>query len=689
MADEEYLGLPLLGEMLGIPDVPPRRRESDLLDYYLGPTGIPDRLGAASDLLNPIVGLSDAMYYSGRAFSPDFTPEERREAAMEAVLGTSLAAAPIPAAKVLQRYMRAMPRGTALADEADEAASAVAETLMGATIPAGQVVGTVGGEPFLAVNPLRDEPRYEPELDYDPYAGLVFDMDGRPEIYNHRVIVNMNETELRNAVQDLVFGQDFDTAAELSRVFTMRGMPDPLDEILLDVMTAHQEVGNWDAAAEVDRVIGARLTDQGFDPYDPANLDFDGPDIGGDYDDVVGGMYYSSNTPLLADEATPFFSTVQRALQDLPQDKYGDTGQFLKALERAGARPGEIDALDLKSLALQGGPVDRRVISEQLASRITNEGLGDVRILDADNEYQSYFPSLRQPTNYRERVIALPLSEYPQLGYGSNLLGESRPAKFEDFYRPPHFAELAEETDMVPIMHYRTGIFETDDGLRTLHLGEIQSDIVQGQRKQARMKAIYDRNKELFDQYEAMQIDGPPEGLSPSDVMENLMRGLRNTPEIDPNKDNLNEIISDLTQNRTFFFKPPSAKLPVAGTTDKFTQLGIRGALMDALDADVDYITFPFPDEVQQATFGTAEGQTEYYGKIVPKNLREVLKDIKKRSGMDIPISTDISTSRINPDSMGDGSAPVRFGIRLTPGVKEAIRKAGLPLYRDGGLVTA
>lgn len=591
---------------------------------------------------------------------------------MEAVLGTSLAAAPIPAAKVLQRYTRAMPRTTALADEADEAASAVAETLTGAT-----------------VNPLRDEPRYEPELDYDPYEGLVFDMEGRPEIYNHRVIVNMNEPELRNAVQDLVFGQDFDTAAELSRVFTMRGMPDPLDEILLDVMTAHQEVGNWDAAAEVDRVIGARLTDQGVDQYDPANLDFDDLDIGGYYDDVVGGLFHSSNTPLLADEATPFFSTVQRALQDLPQDKYGDAGQFLKALERAGARPGEIDALDLKSLALQGGPVDRRVISEQLASRITNEGLGDVRILDADNEYQSFFPSLGRPTNYRERVIALPLSEYPELRYGSNQLGESRPEKFEDFYRPPHFAELAEETDMVPIMHYRTGIFETDDGLRTLHLGEIQSDIVQGQRGQARMKAIYDRNKKLFDQYEEIYRPGGGEGLNPTEVIENLMRGLRNTPEIDPNRDDLNEIVYNLVQNRESYTKPPSSKLPVAGTTDKFTQLGIRGALMDALDADVDYITFPFPDEVQQATFGTAEGQTEYYGKIVPKNLREVLKDIKKRSGVDIPISTDISTSRINPDSMGDGSAPVRFGLRLTPEVKEAIRKAGLPLYRDGGLVTA
>ena len=161
MADEEYLTVPLAGEMLNAPEVSRRRvPERDLLDYYLGPTGMVERAAAANELLNPIVGLSDAMYYSGRAFSPDLTPEQRREAAMEAVLGTSLAAAPIPAAKVLQRYTRAMPRGTALADEADEAASAIAETLTGATVPAGQVLGRNEGfdEVLRMVGQLISEP---------------------------------------------------------------------------------------------------------------------------------------------------------------------------------------------------------------------------------------------------------------------------------------------------------------------------------------------------------------------------------------------------------------------------------------------------------------------------------------------------------------------------------------------------
>ena len=94
MADEKYLVTPSLGEALGLPDVPPRRSERDLLDYYLGGTGIPQRASAAHDILNPLVGLSEASYYSGQAFRPDLSPEQRREAALQALVGTIAAAGP-------------------------------------------------------------------------------------------------------------------------------------------------------------------------------------------------------------------------------------------------------------------------------------------------------------------------------------------------------------------------------------------------------------------------------------------------------------------------------------------------------------------------------------------------------------------------------------------------------------------
>jgi uncharacterized protein YdcH (DUF465 family) len=121
--------IPDLGEMLGLPSEELQRpvQRGDLLDYYLGPTGIPDRLRAANEVLNPIRGISDAMYYSGQAFNPDLPAAERRRMAGQAAMETGIAALPVGLAKVAGRYMRAVPGG-----QADDA-QAVVETMTGAT----------------------------------------------------------------------------------------------------------------------------------------------------------------------------------------------------------------------------------------------------------------------------------------------------------------------------------------------------------------------------------------------------------------------------------------------------------------------------------------------------------------------------------------------------------------------------
>lgn len=126
MADPQ---IPDLGEMLGLPseDLQRPQPRGDLLDYYLGPTGIPDRLRAANEVLNPIRGISDAMYYSGQAVNPDLPAAERRSMAGRAAMETGIAALPVGLAKVAGRYMRAVPGG-----QADDA-QAVVETMTGAT----------------------------------------------------------------------------------------------------------------------------------------------------------------------------------------------------------------------------------------------------------------------------------------------------------------------------------------------------------------------------------------------------------------------------------------------------------------------------------------------------------------------------------------------------------------------------
>tara|TARA_Y100000022_G_scaffold46713_1_gene39321 strand:+ start:28 stop:2820 length:2793 start_codon:yes stop_codon:yes gene_type:complete len=86
------------------------------LDYYLGPTGIPDRVRAVNELLNPVVGISDA----GQSLS------EGRY--LDAVTDTAAAALPVAGAVAAKPLAKAIKNTT---DEIAEASTAIKETLLG------------------------------------------------------------------------------------------------------------------------------------------------------------------------------------------------------------------------------------------------------------------------------------------------------------------------------------------------------------------------------------------------------------------------------------------------------------------------------------------------------------------------------------------------------------------------------
>jgi len=69
-------------------------RLEGLLNYYLGPTGIPDRLSSANALLNPIDQIGEAGANTVVAFDPTRSKQDRMQAALDAGLGTITAAAP-------------------------------------------------------------------------------------------------------------------------------------------------------------------------------------------------------------------------------------------------------------------------------------------------------------------------------------------------------------------------------------------------------------------------------------------------------------------------------------------------------------------------------------------------------------------------------------------------------------------
>lgn len=81
-----------------IPTRGTRQNSRGLIDYYLGPTGIPQRLEAVNQMFNPVEGIGQSMQASQRAFAPDTSPWGRFEAVGDMLSGVAGAAAPMVAA---------------------------------------------------------------------------------------------------------------------------------------------------------------------------------------------------------------------------------------------------------------------------------------------------------------------------------------------------------------------------------------------------------------------------------------------------------------------------------------------------------------------------------------------------------------------------------------------------------------
>jgi hypothetical protein len=82
---------------------------NEAADYYLGPTGIPDRLRAVNEFFNPVAAMEEASLQATRAADPERSVEERLEAL--AAAGVNTATFGLPA---LLGMMRAVPKDQAL-----------------------------------------------------------------------------------------------------------------------------------------------------------------------------------------------------------------------------------------------------------------------------------------------------------------------------------------------------------------------------------------------------------------------------------------------------------------------------------------------------------------------------------------------------------------------------------------------
>jgi hypothetical protein len=150
-----------------------RRALNDLLnegaDYFLGPTGIPDRLRSVGELLNPVAAMEEASVQAGRAADPELTGRERLGAA--GMSAANVAMFGIPGALAARGYL--------------PTSEAVAETLTGIGVASPSVQEAVriaieranqpGPMPTLYSNPIPgmgDNGGPKLEAPYDPLPAL-------------------------------------------------------------------------------------------------------------------------------------------------------------------------------------------------------------------------------------------------------------------------------------------------------------------------------------------------------------------------------------------------------------------------------------------------------------------------------------------------------------------------------------
>jgi hypothetical protein len=387
----------------------------DLLDYYLGPTGIPDRIRALNEL-NPVAGIMRGMSASGRAADPSRPAADRRSAAGEAAMETGIALLPVGMGRLASLFR--VPQATAAASMADEAADAV-ETFTAyrpeATPAMVEEEIDRGFEPQVGPDPFQQTPFvFDPDDVPDP-----FDLEG-PQPTDAQIAQFQAEQAAEAAAPNPwanVAGAEDMAAAYGADPF--RGIP------------GSRVLPNTAPAATIAEA----------NPYMPTNDVFQMPRTWADQG--VAGIYSRSG----------------RAAAQLRQPRYSDIETLRRELEARGASPSELNyQLGQFEEALFDGPISREDIQDFFSNYET--GLMIDRNLDYAGGYMP--PGGQNATStvyYHPEGQNYPRGarrHFPDLG---NSTGQNA---------APLFHSRAAQYDL-----------GFPDGGTTHHVAEIQSDFAQ------------------------------------------------------------------------------------------------------------------------------------------------------------------------------------------------------------------
>jgi hypothetical protein len=146
-------------------------------------------------------------------------------------------------------------------------------------------------------------------------------------------------------------------------------------------------------------------------------------------------------------------------------------------------------------------------------------------------------------------------------------------------------------------------------------------------------------------------------------------------------------ILSDL-QYESGYQVPEDVGLGKLFKTNRVTDMAIKSAFDQvALPSNegLEFFTLGTGDMAYEMTMGSLSGQREYYDKIVPSRIKNILAKLEKDSGLEMPKLGNVTIA--GRDRSGDTKLHDVPGFEITENFLRALRETGISAFRDGGMV--
>jgi hypothetical protein len=384
-------------------------------------------------------------------------------------------------------------------------------------------------------------------------------------------------------------------------------------------------------------------------------------------------------------------NSLDPVLADFPEQKFGSVDQFVKTLENRGVKPAELEARGLATKDLRNRFPDG-VSLDEVFDQLVEDPVA-VNVLKGNRvAYRQYFTP--GGSNYQETVLTL----------NQNFDDGARGLPGAD----EHFGSLSG----VPVVHYRSAVFPVAkdggiEGTSSFHLGEIQSDITQRSRSAVQARNVLDSlPKGMLGALNSVESVGDARGdvlleffdqLSPdvkkkylADELDFSAKELSKVfDSLDPSykKRRAASILSDL-QNESGYQVPEDVGLGKLFKTNRVTDMAIKSAFDQvALPSNegLEFFTLGTGDMAYDMTMGSLSGQREYYDKIVPSRIKNILAKLEKDSGLEMPKLGNVTIA--GRDRSGDTELHEVPGFEITENFLRALRETGISAFRDGGMV--